>query len=230
MSSQIERVATILISVLALVVSAAALYLQSAYERSALSMQLMAFSMAPDKTHGLVCQLDIALFNPGNRDVALIGAILGQAKTVRTVEGASFTVNTKSVTYFPAGDTPGYTTYVIKGGEVRLERIKFTSCTAEKVRSSLLQDGLNEFKFSTVVLTHRGIRSSAEISFAHAKMSLDGRFSFLLGMDGQFDLLVDRASYTGGVGRGSQVFWFKGGGKVWEEGYEHSDEVKFKLP
>lgn len=222
MTARIERVATISIAVLALLVSCATFYYQILYEKSGLSMQLMGFSMEPNKDHGLSCKLDTVLFNIGNRDAALIGASLVQGKVTSSDDGKSIKFVGEGDTYGVKNDLPGYVAQVVRGGEVRFLTLRFDRCNSEVIRSNIQGKGLTDFTLSAVALDHDGHRSNSTIFFARSTNSQDGRVSLKLRLDGQFDLMTDHANYKGEALWGEMEYWFKGSGVAWEDGYNRT--------
>jgi hypothetical protein len=209
----------ILVSVLALLVSGLTLYLQSVHERSRLSMRLMEFTLEPRSEGGPICKIEIALFNSGNRDAALAGASLSQAKTTRTSAGTT----SQRAKYFPPGDAPGQLSHVVKSGEISFVGLAFPGCDFENIKTRIEKEGLVDFSLSTLAFNHEGQRSSVETSFAAVAFSPAGRLTFSLELDGYFDLLADRRRYAGSSDGVTKTVWLEGSGRDWRQGYEISE-------
>lgn len=206
--------ASLLIAFVALTISFAAYY-QSVREHSDMSMQILEFTVEQRRNSSPLCKVDVALFNSGNRDAALIRVMLTQGKTVLTPSG----YGTANITYSPGGDSPGYAPHVLKGGEVQLLSFVFDGCTPDTVRKAISTSGLLDLSLVTETLTYDGIRSVVSTMFATAAASSDTQLTFALQLDGHFDLLADRAFHLGQTTRGSREMWLKGSGTKWEQGY-----------
>lgn len=197
---QWRHVAPVVLSVIAVAVSAAGLYIQSMYGSASLSMQLTGFTI---EQHGNAdtCTLDIALFNSGNRDTALLRVGLRQGKTVKNRDG---TMTRNYAEYFPDTDPPGYVDAVVKGGDIKLLTLVFSSCNVAAIETGLKQGGLNQLSLATDAVNYDGKRSSVSTSFASVSVSSAGELTFVTHLAGQFDLL-DNGTYHAGEAKGQIV-------------------------
>lgn len=193
---QWRHVAPIALSIVAVAVSAVGLYIQSIYGTANLSMQLTGFSIQPHG-NGLACTVDVALFNSGNRDTALLRVGLRQGRTVTVRSGTQTTINSDYAEYFADTNPPGYVDTVVKGGDIKLLAFEFPGCTPSAIEARLKSGNLNMFSLETDAVNYAGKRSHVSTSFATGSIPASGNLALTINLAGQFNLLKDGASYHG---------------------------------
>ncbi len=196
----VKEAASLLISVITLIISGATFYIQLVWERSRLTMRLMDFALEPQADGSPICKLEVSLFNSGNRDSALTQVHLRQGKTAFTPTGST----TESVSYFPPSDSPGYVSYVVKSGEIRFVSLVFLGCDFQSVKSGIEKKYI-DLSLATVAMNYEGkVRmhgGSARARYFPALYDVKAEIDARVSSDDPVDMLMRRA-----VGVQSAVF------------------------
>ncbi|MBY6220528.1 hypothetical protein [Marinobacter nauticus] len=184
---------SLVFSIIAISLSVSSFYMEWWHEESKLSMKIIEFGFGADIKNNPICTTDVALFNYGNKDSALLRVTLHHEK----VKSTNHSISTSGVGFFPVNYDMGFTDIVLSPGKIRRVELTFQNCTAEELMARTKSEGANLLYLRAVALGYRGETSRVDVAFARTLLSEQDALKIPVFNEGQFDLMGHGKKYRG---------------------------------
>lgn len=204
MKNKTEVYISLVFSIIAISLSVSSFYMEWWHEKSRLSMKIVEFGFGKDIKNNPICTMDLALFNYGNKDSALLRVTLHHDR----VKSTSDSLSTSGKGFFPVNYDMGFTDIVLNPGKIRRLELEFQDCNAEKLMAIAENEGGNLLYLKTVALGYRGKTSYVDVAFAGTIFSEKENLKMPIFKEGQFDLMENGKKLRGGQIYSDNIYTF----------------------